>query len=343
MIIVNKEEIITFDDITLYLKKLGVQEKICNAGTILIKPNFCAGSCVKADSHVVTSIPFLREIVKFLLSLNHKALIYIAESDDRYGFAYLKFENLKLPKILNLNSAEFRRVKLLDLSRDKLTLVQNELFKYFNLEDRQLWISETLLNSDVIISLSNLKTHTNTGYSGACKNLFGCLPLLEKAVYHPNIHKVIHDLTLAVKPHLNIVDAFYAMEKNGPVDGVAVNCGFRIFSEDAVQADIGALNLVGFKPIRIKYLKYLISLNKSYKKLYFPSITRIKKPSLFVTFMNTIGLVIQKFGAIIEKLGDNLHACTSPIEVIAAIFRPLLLRFIGIEKLRKIKKSIMAK
>lgn len=346
MIIVDKEEIMTNDNITLYLEKLGVMEKICNANTILIKPNFIYGSYAKADSHIVTNISFLREIVKFLLSLNQKALIYIAESDNiGYEFAYLKFENLKLPQILNLNFDEFNRVQLLDLSRDRLIRIQNILFKYFNSVDRQLWISEKLFNSDIIISLSNLKTHTNTGYSGACKNLFGCLPAFDKSYYHPDIHKVIHDLTLAIKPHINIVDAFYAMEKNGPINGVAINCGFRILSEDAVEADFAALSLVGLKPMKIKYLKYLSrkNKNKNYKDVCYPSIIRIKKPSLFVTCMNKIGLTIQKFGAIIEKYGDDLHACTAPIEVIAMTLRPLLLRFIDIETLKKIKKSIMTK
>ena len=346
MILVNKEELITIDNMTSYLRQLGIQEKICSAKTIVVKPNFAAGSYVEVDSHVVTNICLLRDMIKYLLNINSNVLIYIAESDSTgHGFAYLKFENFKLPQSLLLDAEKSKRVKLLDLSRDRLVRVQNKKFRYFCTEDKQLWISEKLMNADFVISLSNLKTHTVTSYTGACKNLFGCLPAFEKFPYHIAIHKVIHDLTVAIKPQLNVVDAFYAMEKNGPVNGNAINCGFRIFSEDAVQADICASQSVGLKPMEIKYLKYLIKSNPNakYKEIYYPTIIKLAKPTIFVRCMNTVGLAIQKFGLATENYGHRIHACTTLLEVIIATIRPLLVRFIDIGTLKKIKKTILRK
>ena len=108
------------------------------------------------------------------------------------------------------------------------------------------------------MSLSNSKTHMRTGFTGACKNLFGCLPALDKSLYHPQIHKVIHDLTIAISPQLSIVDAFYAMEGNGPSEGRAIDCGYLVFSSDATEADLCASESAGLIPAQIKYLSYLV-------------------------------------------------------------------------------------
>jgi len=346
MIQINKSKKITTEQLDLILDELKIKDKLYSSKIIIIKPNFAAGTYVETDSHVVSNISFLRDIINSILEINKESTIYIAESDSTgYGFAYLKFEHFNLPDCLQLDEEKAKRVKILDLSRDRLVRINNTRFKYFCTEDKQLWLSGTLMNADFIISLSNLKTHTVTEYTGACKNLFGCLPAFEKSSYHVEIHKVIHDLVLAIKPQLNIVDAFYAMEKNGPVQGSAINCGYRVFSEDAVEADICASQTAGLKPMKIKYLKYLVEsiANKNYKDIQYPVIVKLKKPTLFVRVMNMIGLTIQKIGIVIERYGHRLHSCTNLLEVIIATIRPLLLKFISIDTLKKIKRKIMKK
>lgn len=216
MIHINRNRVIGKKEFIDLLKELNLYKLITGARRISIKPNFTAGSYVSPTSHVVTDLKLLKNIVQLILEINPETLIFIAESDSTgYGFAYLKFENLNLPDSLGLEENEKDRVFLLDLSRDKLGHIENSDFKYFNTIDKQLWLSKEFLNSDVIISLSNLKTHSVTKYTGTCKNLFGCLPTTRKSVYHPQIHSVIHDLVIAIKPDINIVDAFYGMEKMG--------------------------------------------------------------------------------------------------------------------------------
>jgi len=344
MIEINREKQITTLEFESLIRRLNIQDKLKSAGTIVIKPNFAAGTYVEADSHVVSDISFLRDTIKSILEINNEALIYIAESDSTgHGFAYLKFEHFNLPDSLLLNDKRVKRVKMLDLSRDRLVRVKNSKFKYFCTEDKQLWLSEKLMKADFVISLSNLKTHTVTGYTGACKNLFGCLPAFEKSSYHIKIHEVAHDLTIAIKPQLNIVDAFYAMEKNGPVQGNAINCGYRVFSDDAIEADVCASQTAGLEPMKIKYLRYLVNSNeeKNYSDNKYSKIMKLKKPTLFVRVMNAIGLAIQKTGASIERYGHRLHSCTNLLEVIIATVRPLLLKFISIDTLKKIKRKVI--
>jgi uncharacterized protein (DUF362 family) len=306
--------------------------------------NFASGTSADPKKHIVTDLRLLADVVENIVKTNPIATIYIAESDSTgYGFAYLKFEHLELPESLGLNDSGLDNVQLLDLSRDKLSKVESKQFKYFASPDRQLWLSQTLMTSDFIISLSNLKTHSVTAYTGACKNLFGCLPDFDKSIYHPHIHKVIHDVTLAVMPTLSIVDAFYSMERNGPCSGHDISLGYRVFSDNAVEADIQAALSVGIKPISVKYIRYLsdttgYSARKESIKSH-DNVIVLKKPQLFLRIMNFIGLAVQRIGQGISSFGHAIHTCNNPIVLVVTIMRPFLIRVFDMDKLKSMKKK----
>lgn len=342
MIYLNQNEVISFAEWHEIIKQLQLERKLLSADTIVIKPNFAAGSYVDPKSHVITNLELLSSTINYVATVNDKANIYIGESDSTgYGFAFLKFEHLNIPNCLKINDEYRDRIKLLDLSRDKLKKVEKDSFLLYHNIDKQLWLSETLLNSDFTISLSNLKTHSVTGYTGACKNLFGCLPDTDKSCYHPRIHKVIHDLVLAINPDLNIIDAFCGMQTNGPVQGEDVNSGYRVFSNNALEADIYASSTIGFYPSKVKYIRYLaktngVTLNHSAK-----IIKKYKKPYLFLRIMNSIGLFIQGAGQVISDFGHRIHSCPTFINLVITIFRPLLLAFIDYEKLKEWKRRLL--
>ena len=229
MLYINNKREIDVKEWSDIIETLGLTEKLMTAKCIVIKPNFAAGTYVDPKTHVISDLDLLRSIIEYFAIVNENAKIYIAEGDSTgYGFAYLKFEHLNLPESLGLTEKALQQVELLDLSRDRLQRVESENLKRYISIDRQLWLSEILLNADLKVNLSNLKTHAVTGYTGACKNLFGCLPDLEKYHNHPYIHEVIHDLVLAIRPDLNVIDAFYGMEKNGPVQGIDIDTGCSI-------------------------------------------------------------------------------------------------------------------
>lgn len=333
---------IEFPDWIQIVNEIGVCSKLREASNVLIKPNFAAGTYVEPTRHVVSSITLLSDFVRFILQYNSTCDVYIAESDSMgYGYAYLKFEHLGLPDSLRLSEIEKTRVHLLDLSRDCLVRVDSDSFKYFNSSEKQLWLSKVLLNADIVVSMSNLKTHAITSFTGACKNLFGCLPTSEKFIYHPWIHQIVHDLVLVIKPTINIVDAFYGMEKNGPVQGVDIDSGFRVFSDSAFEADLCASTLVGLNWHKIRYLRYLDKTLplQSARVLNIHNIARTyyQKPTTFLRVMNFLGLLIQKVGYRIELFGHKLHACDTPMTLIIMIMRPLLIKLFTIDTLNKWK------
>lgn len=346
MIEIKREKQISSLEFNAIFEQLNIKNDIVRAKTIVIKPNFASGHCVEANSHTISDISFLSDIINSILELNSETLIYVAESDSAgYGFAYLKFEHLNLPSSLFLDDDKNKKVITLDLSRDKLVRVYNENFKYFCTEETQLWVSEKLMKADFIISLSNLKTHVLTGYSGACKNLFGCLPAFEKFSYHTDIHKVIHDITIAVNPQMCIIDAFYAIEGNGPLYGTAINCGYRIFSNSSIEIDICASQTIGLNPKKVKHLRYLIKsgLAESYINDTYSEIRKFKKPALFLRVFTSIGLVFQKTGVGISRYGHMLSVSKNPLGLIKATIRFFILIFISENLFKKIKKKVLGK
>ena len=341
MIYLNKNREISFEEWRKIVTSLNLREKLDQARSIVIKPNFAAGTYADPKTHVMTDLRLLRSCIVFLADENPQAIIYIAEADSTcYGFAYLKFEHLGLPGSLDLPVSLMERVRLLDMSRDCLVKCCDAKFRLYTSIDRQLFLSKILMESDFFISLSNLKTHAVTGYTGACKNLFGCLPDFDKSVNHPRISKVIHDLVVAIKPNLNIVDAFYGMERNGPVQGKDVDSCYRVISDNAVEADIYAAKTIGYPTKKIGYLKLLCKTFGMTLESDAKVVKKYAKPALFLRLMNAMGVAIQGFGQSMALFGHRIHSCPTPIALIITIARPILLKFFDYEKLKVWKRRI---
>lgn len=71
------------------------------------------------------------------------------------------------------------------------------------------------------------------------------------------IHKNIVNLAKLTWPDLVVLDAFYCMDGNGPVDGFPVKLEAAIASTDPLKADGVGARLMGIEPENIGYLYYL--------------------------------------------------------------------------------------
>ncbi len=47
-----------------------------------------------------------------------------------------------------------------------------------------MYLAKPLFDADVVINVPKFKTHSSAIYTGAVKNVFGCVPGLRKAKYH---------------------------------------------------------------------------------------------------------------------------------------------------------------
>jgi uncharacterized protein (DUF362 family) len=120
-------------------------------------------------------------------------------------------------------------------------------------------VHELIMSSDVFINMPVLKHHSSTRMTINMKNLMGVV--WDRGYWHRNnLHQCIADFaTYERKPHLNIVDAYNVMMKNGPrgvskADVVVMKS--QILSTDMVAADSAAAKMFGAEPETVPYIKY---------------------------------------------------------------------------------------
>jgi uncharacterized protein (DUF362 family)/Pyruvate/2-oxoacid:ferredoxin oxidoreductase delta subunit len=122
---------------------------------------------------------------------------------------------------------------------------------------KSLTVTNSVLNADVIIPLSKLKTHGLMTFTGAVKILFGVIPGLIKAEYHlrmPDVRRfaeLLVDIATWTKPTLSIMDGIVGMEGDGPSAGKPRSIGALIMSEDPFALDVVATHLIGLKPEKV--------------------------------------------------------------------------------------------
>ncbi|MDD2539872.1 MAG: DUF362 domain-containing protein, partial [Desulfuromonadaceae bacterium] len=126
---------------------------------------------------------------------------------------------------------------------------------------RSIRLARDYFEADKIINLPKLKTHEMMTMTCAVKNLFGAVIGTEKAGWHLKagssrelFARLLLEIYLLKKPVLNIVDAVYAMEGNGPGGGDPIKLGLLIGGENPVAVDVIAGRLAGI-PAELLYIE----------------------------------------------------------------------------------------
>ncbi len=142
----------------------------------------------------------------------------------------------------------------------RLVLLDDDVVRV-PVEGRQLYASFDLgreaVAADVLISLPKLKTHGFMMFTGGVKNLFGCIPGLEKAQFHLKVPdrddfaEMLLDLMSACHPALTVMDAVVGMEGEGPAGGTPRRVGALLASSDPVALDVVASSIAGFDPMDV--------------------------------------------------------------------------------------------
>ena len=118
-------------------------------------------------------------------------------------------------------------------------------------------LGRAVTETDVLITLPKFKTHGFMMFTGAVKNLFGCIPGLQKAQYHLKVPDrddfadMLIDLLLACRPKLAIMDAVVGMEGEGPAGGTPRHVGAILASADSIALDVIAASMAGLSPAEV--------------------------------------------------------------------------------------------
>lgn len=122
---------------------------------------------------------------------------------------------------------------------------------------RVIPLAEAVVRAEAVISAAKLKTHALTRYTGAVKNLFGCIPGKLKPEMHLRMEGIekfasfLVDVYLTVNPVLSVVDGIVAMEGNGPRNGVPRKVGVLLAGRDGVAVDTVAARIIGIDPFSV--------------------------------------------------------------------------------------------
>ena len=219
----------------------GIKKYVKPGMTVLLKPNLLSA---RIPEKAVTTHPALvRVVAEICVGLGAKVLIGDSPGGIEKGLRRV-WNNTGMTEAAKLSGAELVGFEEGDVKKEILG-------------DREYHISRYAFDVDFIISLSKLKTHVLTNFTGAVKNCYGFVPGLKKSDYHKkhpdarSFSGVIVDVFSIVKPGLHIMDGGLALEGDGPASGNPRWLGYLFASEDAVALDSSVMNFICGKKRRV--------------------------------------------------------------------------------------------
>ena len=218
------------DDISAIIEKAVADSGLRGKSKIFIKPNLSHPEYLPG---VVTSPELIKQIVGLLRDGNNE--VVVGESN---GFNYPCWTAFDKTGVESAVKAAGGTV--INLSEDKVVEVKFP----DGCPLKRLFLPKIVLDADAIVDLPLMKTHEFMVYSGAIKNLFGCVPSNKRIYLHPYLPEVFYRLYSLFKPQLTIMDARIGIEGNGPTKGKPVKMGLILTSNDALAVDIVAAKVM---------------------------------------------------------------------------------------------------
>ena len=232
---------------------------------IFVKPNMSHPEYMPG---VVTDPLLLGELVS-LLRDNAEEVI-VGESD---GFNYScrsAFENTGIEIAVKKAGGT-----VINLSQDKVVKVKFS----GNGALKKLFLPKTVLDANAFVDVALMKTHEFAVYSGAIKNLFGCVPSNRRIYLHPYLPEVFHRLYTVFKPELTIMDARVGIDGNGPTKGNPVKMDLMLTSNDALALDVTAAKVMclDWKQTYLSYIAARTGLTEKAIKVQGLQINEVKR------------------------------------------------------------------
>jgi uncharacterized protein (DUF362 family) len=239
------------DNISQILKEAVDGAGLRGKRRIFIKPNL---SHFEYLTGVVTSPQLTYELIGLLR--NYAEEVIVGESE---GFNYscrVAFQQTGMEAAVKKAGGT-----VLNLSEDKVVEVK---FPKNGSPLKHLFLPKTALDCDAVIDLPLMKTHEFMMYSGAIKNLFGCVPSNRRIYLHPYLPEVFYRLYGIFKPCLTIMDARVGIEGNGPTKGIPVPMGLMLTGNDVLATDIVATEVMklNWKETYLNYIAQKTGLHK---------------------------------------------------------------------------------
>ncbi len=217
--------------------------------TVLLKPNFVGPDPLGVINTHPAVVAAARE--SFLRLGADRVLVGDGPALERDTEAVAETMRLREyvgplePSFVDLNVDDVRRVPL----RTRASSL------------RELYLPETVLGADLVVSMPKLKTHHWAGVTLSLKNMFGIVPgscygWPKNVLHWAGITRALLDINSTVRPGFAIVDGIVGMEGNGPTQGTPKPCGVLVLGDDPVAVDGTCARIMGLVPERIEHLAH---------------------------------------------------------------------------------------
>jgi len=202
-------------------------DKIRSGSRVLIKPNML--SAARPEDAILTHPQIIKAAVEYTLEKNARP--QVSDSPAIGSFEGILKQN---------GTAEALRGMPVACVPFKDT-VPVDIGKPYGRID----IARDAMETDVLINLPKLKTHSQMLMTLAVKNMFGCIVGFKKSQWHmragvdtPAFARLLVAIHQAVKPTVSILDGVLALEGDGPgKGGIPRKIGVLIGSENSYALD----------------------------------------------------------------------------------------------------------
>lgn len=291
------------------IENLGLMDQLQRTEKIVLKPNLTTAQTDDRHKGVTTPLWIMEMVIEGVRGVNSHAKILVVESDcGKRNRVRDKFVNHGMQTLVEKD----RNLELYNLSENPVSAFDFQ-GTYFR---RQIEMPSLLGEDIFFISLAKAKTHQQAVFSGILKNQFGCLAMSDKTSYHPYMSKVLADVNAFILPSLSILEVCPGMEGSGPLHGRDRDLGIVSLSDNPVELDaffIAALGLSRYKPPYITQSRKQLQAFYPMEPLqvFHQDLLEGIVPFLYIPWRKRkkiqAGLLIQKFGLLIERLGKRLQ------------------------------------
>jgi uncharacterized protein (DUF362 family) len=124
----------------------------------------------------------------------------------------------------------------------------------------KLYLPNTVLGADLLVSMPKMKTHHWVGATLAMKNLFGVVPgglygWPKNVLHWAGINESIVDLHSVFPRQFALVDGIVGMDGNGPIQGAPKAAGVLVAGSDPAAVDATCCRIMRIDPSKVEYLR----------------------------------------------------------------------------------------
>jgi uncharacterized protein (DUF362 family) len=122
-----------------------------------------------------------------------------------------------------------------------------------------LFLPETVLGADLLVTMPKMKTHHWQGLTAGLKNLYGVLPGIQygwpkNVLHHRGIPQTVVDIAASLPPTIAIIDGIECMEGDGPILGTPKRMNLLAVGTNVPAIDATLARIMGLVPERVEYL-----------------------------------------------------------------------------------------